>query len=110
MGKTKEAKWPVRKPLQRLKARHHAVVQLLVRGRKVIEISRQTGYSPTYVSRIQSDPIIQELLAYYARRRDEAFAYTVRREMEIVSGLDELCERLARRKRRRGAPVSAQIG
>jgi hypothetical protein len=102
-------KWPPRKPLREVKARHHTVAQLLVQGRKVNEISRQTGYSPTYLSRIQKDPVMQELLAYYARQRDEAFARTLRREMEIVSGLDELCERLARRRRRRSAPVSAPI-
>jgi hypothetical protein len=112
MGEARAAplgpKWPARKPLRQLKARHYTVAQLLVQGRKVSEIRRQTGYSPTYISRIQKDPVIQELLAYYARQRDEAFAYTLRREMEIVAGLDELRERLARRgrKRRRDTAVS----
>jgi AraC-like DNA-binding protein len=107
------AKWPARKPLRQLRARHYIVAQLLVQGKKVIEISRQTGYSPTYVSRIQKDPVIQELLTDYARQRDEAFAYTLRREMEIVTGLDELRERLARRrarKRQRGIPLSGADG
>ena len=102
MGEARAAQmastWPPRKPLLQVKAQHHTVAQLLVQGRKVSEVSRQTGYSPTYVSRIQKDPVMQELLAYYARQRQEAFAYTLRREMEIVSGLDELCKRLARRR------------
>lgn len=94
-------KWPARKPLRQLKARHYPVAQLLVQGQKVSEISRKTGYSPTYVSRIQKDPVIQELLAYYARQREEAYADTLRREMEIATGLDDLRERLAHRVRRR---------
>jgi hypothetical protein len=89
-------KWPARKPLRQLTARHYTVAQLLVQGRKVSEISRQTGYSPTYVSRIRKDPVMQELLMCYAQQREEAFACTLRREMEIVAGLDELRERLAR--------------
>jgi hypothetical protein len=109
---TRGPKWPVRKPLQQLKARHYTVAQLLVQGRKVIEISRRTGYSPTYVSRIQKDPVMQELLAHYARQRNEAFAYSLRRQMEIIMGADELLERWARRgrRRRRGVPVSGAIG
>jgi hypothetical protein len=105
--KAPKPKWPERKPLRQLNPRHYPVAQMLVQGRKVSEVSRQTGYSPTYVSRIQKDPVMQELLAYYARRREEAFAYTLRREMEIVTGLDELRERLARRKDRRGTPMGA---
>jgi DNA-binding NarL/FixJ family response regulator len=106
------SKWPARKPLQALKARHHTIARLLVQGRKVIEIARETGYSRTYVSRIQADPVMQELLADFARQRDEAFAYALRREMEIVIGLGGLCERLARqrpRRRRRAAPVSTPM-
>jgi hypothetical protein len=98
-------KWPVRKPLRELRARHYAVAQMVVQGQKVTEISRQTGYSPTYVSRIQKDPVMQELLAYYVRQREEAYAHTFRRKMEIALGLDELRERLTRRApRRRGGP------
>jgi uncharacterized protein YerC len=58
------SKWPARTPLQGLKARHHLVAQLLVQGRKVIEVARETGYSPTYLSRMQKDPVMQELLAH----------------------------------------------
>ncbi len=100
------AKWPLRKPLLQVNARHHAVAQMIVQGRKLIEISRETGYSATYLSRIRKDPVMEELLAHYARQRNQAFDYSVRREMEIMFGLDELRERLARRKRRRGNPAS----
>jgi hypothetical protein len=95
-------KWQARKPLRELRARHHAVAQLVVQGRKVSEISRQTGYSPTYVSRIQKDPVMQELLAHYVRQREEAFSYALGRKLEIALGLDELRDRLGRRAPRRG--------
>jgi uncharacterized protein YerC len=94
-------KWPPRKPLLQVKAQHHAVAQLMVQGQKVIEISRRTGYSPSYVSRIQKDPVIQELLASYTRQRDQAYAYSLRRQMEILAGVDELLELRARRGHRR---------
>jgi len=94
-------KWPPRKPLLRVKAQHHTVAQLLTQGRKVVEISRQTGYSPTYVSRIRKDPVMHELLVCYAQQREGAFAHTLRREMEIVAGLDELRERLAHHRARK---------
>ena len=106
-------KWPPRKPLLQVKAQHHTVAQLVVQGRKVIEIARRTGYSPTYLSRIQKDPVIQELLAYYARQRGEAYAYSLRRRMEIIAGVDELLERWSRRrarKRRRVIPASGANG
>jgi hypothetical protein len=85
---------------------------LVVQGQKVTEIARRTGYSPTYVSRIQKDPVIQELLAYYARQRGQAYAYSLRREMEIITGVDELLERWSHRgrKRRRGIPASGANG
>ena len=37
----------------------------------------------------------------YAQQREEAFACTLRREMEIVAGLDALSERLARQRARK---------
>jgi hypothetical protein len=91
----------VRKPLLQVKAQHHTIAQLVVQGRRVIEISRRTGYSPAYLSRIQKDPVMQELLAYYARQRDQAYAYGLRRRMEITLGVDELLERWNRRNRGR---------
>jgi hypothetical protein len=105
-------KWPPRKPLLQVKAQHHTVAQLMVQGCKVIEISRQTGYSPSYVSRIQKDPVMQGLLAYYARQREQAYAYSLRRRMEIIAGVDELLERWSRRgrRRRRGIPPSGAVG
>ena len=58
MGEARVApKWPARKPLRQLTARHYTVAQLVVQGRKVSEISRQTGY----LSRIRKDPVMQEL-------------------------------------------------
>ena len=105
------AKWPPRKPLLQVNARHHAVAQMIVQGRKLVEISPQTGYSVAYLSRIQKDPVMQELLAFYVRQRNQAFVDGLHREMEIMFGLDELRERLARhRNRRRGIPESDPIG
>jgi hypothetical protein len=96
-----EPKWPPRKPLLQVKAQHHTVAQLMVQGRKVIEISRRTGYSPTYLSRIQKDPVIQELLAYYARQRGQAYADGLERMYTEMFRLDELRELCNRRGRRR---------
>ncbi len=104
------AKWPARKPLLPVNARHHAIAQMIVQGRKLIEISRQTGYSATYLSRIQKDPVMEELLAHYTRQRDQAFDDSLRRQMEIMFGVDELQERLARRGRKRRRSIPAGTG
>lgn len=81
--------------IQSLRATHHQLAQLLVRGVTESEASLITGYSLSRISILKSDPTFSELLANYSTQRELAFADTLDR-MRILglSALDELQERL----------------
>lgn len=81
--------------IQSLRATHHQLAQLLVRGTSESEASLITGYSLSRISILKSDPTFAELLANYSVQRDLAFADTLDRMRVLgLSALDELQERL----------------
>lgn len=82
-------------PIQALRASHHQLAQLLSQGRPDSEISLITGYSPSRISILKSDPTFKELMASYQNIREQVFVDTLER-MKILglSTLDELQERL----------------
>jgi hypothetical protein len=82
-------------PIQKLRASHHQLAQLLAQGRPDTEVSLITGYAPTRISILKSDPTFQELMASYQTVRNQVFVDTLER-MKILglSTLDELQERL----------------
>lgn len=82
-------------PLKSLRASHHQAAQLLAAGRGEQEVALITGYSPSRISILKSDPAFQELLASYGSIRQNIFVDTLER-MKILglSTLDELQERL----------------
>jgi hypothetical protein len=74
---------------------HHRIAQLLVEGAAPAKVSLITGYSPGYVTRLQSDPVFKELLAYYASQT-EAVTADLRERLTTLglSAMDELQLRL----------------
>lgn len=82
-------------PIQALRASHHQLAQLIAQGRPDTEIALITGYSPSRISILKSDPTFQHLLAGYQEARNDIFVDTLER-MRILglSTLDELQERL----------------
>lgn len=81
--------------LQSLRATHHQLAQLLVRGVTEGEASLITGYSLSRISILKSDPTFSELMANYSTQRELAFADTLDRMRVLgLSALDELQERL----------------
>jgi hypothetical protein len=81
--------------LQSLRASHHQLAQLLVKGVSESEASLITGYSISRISILQRDPTFAELLANYSTQRELAFADTLDRMRVLgLSALDELQERL----------------
>jgi hypothetical protein len=82
-------------PTKTLRASHHQLAQLLAQGRGESEAALITGYSPSRISILKSDPAFQELLASYTEIRQNIFVDTLER-MKILglSTMDELQERL----------------
>lgn len=74
---------------------HHALARLLAEGRKQVEVSSITGYSPSYISSIQNDPAFKNLIAYYKSQVEETFV-SVHERLAALSMLsaEELQARL----------------
>lgn len=83
-------------PLKTLRSSHHQLAQLLARGdQSDAEIALITGYSPSRISILKSDPSFAELLAGYREVREAVFVDTLERMKVLgLSTLDELQERL----------------
>ncbi len=56
--------------IKRLQHHHHTIAQMLARGATKAEVSLVTGFSPAYLSILDDDPSIKELVAAY-RGHDE---------------------------------------
>lgn len=79
----------------RIRNTHHALARLLAEGRKQVEVSAITGYSPSYISSIQNDPAFKNLVAYYKGQVEETFT-SVHERLAALSMLsaEELQQRL----------------
>lgn len=74
---------------------HHRIAQLLVEGKPPGMVSLITGYSPGHVSRLQQDPVFNELLAYYAGQVEQVHVDTLERMKVLnLTVMEELSERL----------------
>ncbi len=83
-------------PIQRIRDSHHKVAELLALGVRCCEISAITGFSPSYISNLQRDSSMIELIEFYKGHAQSEFADVVKRlkmiNLEITS---ELLTRLA---------------
>ena len=70
-------------PLQRVRANHHNLAKLLASGMPEGEAAIVCGYSISRVSILKADPAFQELLHFYAAKKDALFQDV----MGMVSGL-----------------------
>jgi hypothetical protein len=82
--------------LVKLRHSHHQLARLIAQGTETAEISLITGYTPQYISRIQTDPQFAELVATYSGQRELAFIDVLERMKALgLSCLEELQERVA---------------
>ena len=56
--------------LKHIRHNHHQMARLMALGVPQEEISLITGYSPTYISRIKTDPTFEDLVSYYHNQRE----------------------------------------
>jgi len=54
-----------RAPLAKIRDPHHYLAQMVADGKKTVEISAVTGYSPSRIDTLRSDPAFMELVAHY---------------------------------------------
>lgn len=59
--------------LQRLKPKHHRVIELHLRGASGAEVASATGMTQATISRILADPLAQEILSAASAARDREF-------------------------------------
>lgn len=71
LGLARESRPPA---IKRLRDSHHAVARMLAEGKRPAEIHLVTGYSGSRISILQSDPAFQELVTFYKKERNTAFA------------------------------------
>lgn len=79
----------------RIRDSHHALARLLAEGRRPVDISLITGYDPSYISRMQSDPAFIELITHYREVVSEAYVDVHERIAGLASDtVQELHQRL----------------
>lgn len=86
-------------PIKKLRDSHHLLARYCAEGKGGNEISSLTGYSPSRISILRSDPAFQELIAYYKKfveeTRDTAFASAQAKLAAVnIDALDELHDRI----------------
>jgi hypothetical protein len=89
-------KYPPQHALLRINHTHHLAAQLMASAAvSQIEVSRRTGFTPTYISKIKKDPEFQKLLAHYEGKVEEKYVNGLERMHALgLAALDELQARL----------------
>jgi hypothetical protein len=89
-------KYPPQHALLRVNHTHHLAAQLMARGAvSQVEVSRRTGYTPTYISKIKKDPEFRKLLVYYEGQVEQKYVDSLERLQVLgLAVLDELQARL----------------
>lgn len=81
--------------LKQIRHSHHQLARLLATGTDIAEAALITGYNPSYISKIKTDPSFCSLLEYYHEQREQLFVDVVERMRTLgLSTLDELQNRL----------------
>lgn len=82
-------------PVTKLRDRHHALARALASGFSDTEASAITGYTPSRISILKSDPSFKKLVHDYQSVADAAFAdFTERANQVALTALNELQDRL----------------
>lgn len=81
--------------LEKIRARHHSVAQLLARGVAETLVATITGYSPSHISTLKNNPAMQELIAHY-RGPDLQLSQIIHQKLQETAfgSLEKLAEKL----------------
>jgi hypothetical protein len=82
-------------PIARIRDSHHALARVMAGGVSNAEASAITGYSPSRISILKSDPTFKELLEFYRERTEAVFIDVVERlKLLSLDAVQELSDRL----------------
>lgn len=59
--------------IKKLRERHHALARALASGMTDLAASNCTGYEPSYIAILRSDPTFKNLIREYIRQKDEVW-------------------------------------
>lgn len=74
LGRLLEPRAKPQASIGKIRDSHHMAARLLAAGLRVYEVAERTGYSAQSITRFQSVPAFQELMAHYRSIADEAYA------------------------------------
>lgn len=84
-----------RATLSQIRHSHHHLARLLSEGKSNHEASLQSGYAPSYISILKTDPSFQELVTYYSSQQEQVFVDVLDRMRVLgLNTLEELQTRL----------------
>lgn len=97
-------------PRQKLRDRHHALARCLAQGMSNSEAGAVTGYSPSTIAILNSDPAFMDLIAHYARIEDSLLAdFQDRATMLSLTAMNNLQDKLEDEEKPLGALVELEI-
>lgn len=81
-------------PLKKLRDSHHSLARLIAQGLPGATIAAITGYTESRISTLKSDPAFQDLVAFYRKNVESAFADLQERMSDLsLDVVQELRER-----------------
>lgn len=85
----------VQPALNRIRASHHRIAQLVADGNKDVNISLITGMSANRICILKSDPAFLELIAYYLDIKEKVYVDVHEKLADLgTTALEEIRERL----------------
>lgn len=94
--------------LERLRAKHHQIAQMLADGMKQVEVAAISGMTQGSVARLRNDPMFAELVAHYASNREAAYVIAHSRLAELgLSAVEALQDKVEGHMTGEGEDLSA---
>lgn len=87
---------PPAAPLAKIRDVHHWAARYIAEGKRDVEVSALTGYTPEYIRILKGDPAFKELVGFYRKNQEAAYADLHERLKTLgIQATAELLERLA---------------
>ena len=82
-------------PLVKIRQSHHRVARLIAEGKRLNEVANLTGFASSYISVLQQDPTMKELIAFYESKVQTKFQDLIDKMKDMsADAMAELHERI----------------